>query len=144
VVATNNTGTIVFDMALPTSFNFSEETSNVRNGRTDEYGNRPFNSIALDTEFSLACGFFDYGYVNEPDNGTTQAIYARILARRDLSQCEKTASVFAFNHKASVSIIVLGTKARTRGRFWTTQLHPKSYAGSSRYSDRWASFKNAL
>ena len=32
VVATNDTGTIAFDVALPTSFNFSEQTSDVRNG----------------------------------------------------------------------------------------------------------------
>jgi hypothetical protein len=115
VVATNDTGTIVSDVALPTSFNFSEQTSDVRNGGTHEYGNSPFNSIALDTEFSLACGFFDYCHVNEPDNGTTQAIHARVLARRDLSQCEKTASVFAFNYKAfSVNYCIGNQSSDTR------------------------------
>lgn len=99
MVATNNAGTIVFDVPLPTSFNFSEQSSNVRNGGAHEYGDSPFNSIALDTEFSFARGFFDDCHVNESDNGATQAIHACVLARRDLSQCEKTTSVFAFNYK---------------------------------------------
>jgi len=84
MVATNNTSAIVFDVPMPTSFNFSEKTSNVRNSRAHEYGDSPFNSIALDTEFSLTHGFFDYCYVNESDNRPTQAIHTCVLSRRDL------------------------------------------------------------